>query len=533
MIKSDKKITKILIGIIVCVFACSVFTVPAEIFATGSADMANDVEQQSEEAVTTVETDAVEEPSTEQTEEMSDVRENSTDIEEQAHFEYEEQANSWRYQGGYNSTYRDGAASGGSEAPKARARAKASFTPWSEVNGEFVNDEGKVISGAIRRGIDVSEWQGDINWSQVKASGIDFAIIRCGFGKNITKYDDAKWARNVSECERLGIPYGVYFYSYADSVADAKDEAQHALRLLEGHNPEYPVYYDLEDADVAAAGKSTIIKIADTFCSTIEDNGYRAGIYANLNWWNNKLNSSSLNKYEKWVAQYYHECQYKGDYRLWQCTSSGSVPGIEGNVDIDFEFWREDSAVDVADYNVVLTSGRNVRTGPHTAFKSVGYYVTGTRLTITHKSGNWGKIKNTGRWVELLASQQMQDVEDYNIVLTSGRNIRSGPKTSCGKVGYYIAGSRLTITHRSGDWGRLKNTGRWVELLASQQMQDVKDYNIMLTSGRNIRTGPKTAFKKVGYYIKGTRLTITHRSGDWGRLKNTGRWVELLASKPI
>ena len=181
-------------------------------------------------------------------------------------------------------------------------------------------------------GIDVSHHQGVINWAEVKNSGIDFAIIRVGYGQNFTSQDDRYFERNISECERLGIPYGVYLYSYAVNVENASSEAEHVLRLIKGHNPTYGIWYDLEEDNENV----NYINIATTFCEKIKANGYnQVGIYANLEWWNKKLNDSSLDKYDKWVAQWRNSCTYNKPYKMWQYTSSGSVNGIKGNVDMD------------------------------------------------------------------------------------------------------------------------------------------------------------------------------------------------------
>lgn len=250
--------------------------------------------------------------------------------------EYEKQAESWRF--------RDGQIINQESNDLGKMRmSRAAFTPWSKVEGNFISSDGSVIVGATKKGIDVSEFQGKIDWAKVKASDVDFAVIRCGYGSDYTSQDDAQWEYNVSECERLGIPYGVYLYSYANSTAKAKSEAQHTLRLLKGHKPAYPVYYDLEDSIVSKAGRTNIINYADIYCSAIEAKGYKAGIYANLDWWNNKLNSSSLNKYDKWVAQWYKKCTYTEPYKLWQCTSDGYVPGINGRVDLNFAFGKADT----------------------------------------------------------------------------------------------------------------------------------------------------------------------------------------------
>lgn len=188
------------------------------------------------------------------------------------------------------------------------------------------------------KGIDVSTFQGDIDWQKVKDSGIKFAIIRCGYGDDLTQYDDAKWKRNADECTRLGIPFGAYLYSYAASTGEAESEAAHALRLLDGYNLSYPVYLDLEDKVVGDCSNEMIGQIANIFCTTLQSKGYNVGIYANLDWWNNRLTSSVFDNptWHKWIAQWSSACTYTDDYTMWQYTSSGSVDGISGNVDMNY-----------------------------------------------------------------------------------------------------------------------------------------------------------------------------------------------------
>ena len=226
---------------------------------------------------------------------------------------------------------------------------------WNKVNGVYVNSEGDAIPNAKLKGIDVSKWQGKIDWEKVKAAGIEFAIIRCGYGKNTTSYDDTYWEYNVSECERLGIDYGVYLYSYATTTAEAASEAQHVLRLLKGHTPTYAVYLDMEDDSTISAGNTMLGKIAKTFCDTVSASGYDVGIYANKNWWTNYLTSSVFDNtsWSKWVAQYNSTCTYTGSYDMWQCTSTGSVNGITGNVDIDFWVSADANTVETDDPDLI------------------------------------------------------------------------------------------------------------------------------------------------------------------------------------
>ena len=223
---------------------------------------------------------------------------------------------------------------------------------WRYANGELtVSDESEDAGieaystrsnsnkRPVARGIDVSEHNGTINWNAVKNSGqVDFAILRVGYGDDYSYQDDKQWARNVSECERLGIPYGVYIYSYATSWSQLNSEVSHVKRLLKGHNPSYPVYIDMEDNSTIGLGRNTLTQFAKSFCDQINSAGYTAGVYANLNWWNNYLYASQLDNYERWVAQYNSSCWYEGDYSLWQYSSSGSVPGISGNVDMNYEY---------------------------------------------------------------------------------------------------------------------------------------------------------------------------------------------------
>ena len=210
----------------------------------------------------------------------------------------------------------------------------------------------------VAKGIDVSSWQGNIDWNTVKNSGqVDFVIIRCGWGNNDSSQNDAYWLRNASECKRLGIPFGVYIYSYACNTSYAVSEADHVLAQLNaaGLSPSqvaYPIYLDLEQQSKSnnrpcgidnsnnevLLSNGDLANIAQAFCNRIASAGYNPGIYANLNWWNNYLTSSVFDNYERWVAQYNSSCWYEGNYSLWQYASDGTVPGINGYVDMNYAY---------------------------------------------------------------------------------------------------------------------------------------------------------------------------------------------------
>ena len=188
----------------------------------------------------------------------------------------------------------------------------------------------------VAKGIDVSHHQGAINWDAV-AGQIDFAVIRCGFGGNLTAQDDRQWSANVAACERLGIPYGVYLYSYAETDDEASDEAQHVLRLLQGHTPQLPVYLDLENSVISSnCSAADILRHTTIFCNTIQAAGYRAGVYANRNWWTTLLTDAAYDQWERWIAVWADQTNYNKSYQMWQYSSKGQISGISGNVDLDY-----------------------------------------------------------------------------------------------------------------------------------------------------------------------------------------------------
>lgn len=190
-------------------------------------------------------------------------------------------------------------------------------------------------------GIDVSKYQGTINWKKVKADGVDYAILRCGFGQDLTNQDDPTWKTNADACTSYGIPFGTYIYSYATTEAAAVGEAKHVLRLIKDYDMQYPVYYDMEHTTQMALSASKLGKIAKAFCDEIEKAGYKVGIYSSYNYFTNKLTDPIFDNYDRWVARYNSYCKYSKSYNMWQFTSSGTVDGISGNVDMDYTIGTE------------------------------------------------------------------------------------------------------------------------------------------------------------------------------------------------
>jgi GH25 family lysozyme M1 (1,4-beta-N-acetylmuramidase) len=188
------------------------------------------------------------------------------------------------------------------------------------------------------KGIDVSRWQGNINWEKVKAAGIKFAIIKAG-GSDDGFYTDSRWEANYKGAKANGIAVGAYYFTGPKCVTAhaGKADAKRFLKLLKGKTLEYPVYFDCEAQPVSKRSGTT--KAALAFCKELEKAGYYAGIYASTySGFENRLDDSKLKSIAHWVAQYAGKCSYRGDYGIWQYSSSGRVPGISGNVDMNYAY---------------------------------------------------------------------------------------------------------------------------------------------------------------------------------------------------
>lgn len=256
------------------------------------------------------------------------------------------------------------------------------------IDRKFYDANGNLYgTGSSKRIIDVSEFQGDINWNTIKNSGeVDGVIVRLGYGSDVGQHDK-KAARNISELNRLGIPYGVYLYSYASNYSEGVAEAKYFINLMNtyGATPTYPIYYDLENWSYTSGGitysapKSTnsYIDIVNGFMTTMNNSGYSANVYSYRSYLQGVLNTPSILQYVSWVAAYTPTLGYVNDYYTgglhgWQYTSSGSVTGISGRVDIssfyndgfiNYQAHVQDIGwmSSVSDNNVAGTSGLGLR----------------------------------------------------------------------------------------------------------------------------------------------------------------------------
>lgn len=219
---------------------------------------------------------------------------------------------------------------------------------------------GLYIPMTCKKGVDISSNNGSVDMNKIKKAGYDFVMIRCGYGDDLTYQDDSQFQQNVTKCEKAGIPWGVYIYSYALNLTEARSEVAHVKRLLKGKKPTMPVAFDMEDGDGYKQRKgmpsnSTLTKICETFMTEIAKAGYYPVLYTNLSWINHVLNNSTiLPKYDIWLAQWYTSCDYTGsNLGMWQYggeinyLESPKISGV-GTVDKNYAY---------KDYPLIIRNG--------------------------------------------------------------------------------------------------------------------------------------------------------------------------------
>ena len=255
------------------------------------------------------------------------------------------------------------------------------------------------------KGIDISKYQTNVDFTKVKAAGIDFVIIRAGYGKLISQ-KDPQFEAHYKAAKAAGLNVGAYWYSYASSVADAKTEAAVCMEAIAGKTFEYPIFFDLEEQSQFSQGKTFCSNLVTAFCTELESNGYYAGLYISRSPLQTYITTDVANKYALWIAEYASKCNYSGSYDMWQYSSTGSVNGVSGNVDCDYSYTDFPSMIKSGGYN-----GFTVEKPDKVTVKS-GWNCTSTAIRI-----NWNAVENakgyrvyrynstTKKWVKIKTIQ--------------------------------------------------------------------------------------------------------------------------------
>ena len=339
-------------------------------------------------------------------------------------------------------------------------------TSWRRINGSWYYfdsngywvDNNACETGSIK-GIDVSQWQGYIDWQAVKNDGIQFAFVRAGHGGHTL---DTCFQQNMVNANAAGIPVGVYFYSTAQNEAQAVQDAQFVIRSMKGYLVSYPVVIDLEDSSQAHLSKQQIGRIAKAYCDEIRAAGYTPMVYCNENWYRNMIDVSMVSDVEMWVARWGNTYSSDIPRDIWQSCSTGRVAGINGNVDIDFGY---------PDYTKIITP----RTEPQE-----GYVMTG---------GMWVK-DNIGWWYQLFAggypANTWQNIGGVWYWFDANGYMATGWR-QIGGTWYYLNGSGAMVT----GWQLVGNT--WYYMDGSGAMltgwQEIGGIRYYLDGSGAMRTG--------------------------------------------
>lgn len=410
---------------------------------------------------------------------------------------------------------------------------------WKKVNGVYQMPDGSAIQNVLARGIDVSRWQGEINWSQVAADDVSFVML----GTRSKGAVDPYFHRNIQQASAAGVKVGVYIYSLAVTVEMAEAEADFVLDLIHDYPVSYPVAFDMEDSTQGNLSKEELAAIANAFCKKISDSGYYPIIYANENWLKNKLDMSLMD-YPVWVARYSARPSYQNPV-MWQATSTGSVKGINGNVDIDFQFkdfsgqipantWRTINgkryyysnyakqknawAQDSSDWYYMDSEG----------LASTGWItVSGSRYYLDETTGKMqtGWRQDQGKWYYLGSSGAVKKgwIEDNGAWYYTDSNgiMQTGWLDADGKRYYMEPSGKMAVgwTNQNGKWYYLDASGA----LAKGWIQDNGSWYCSDTNGV-MQTGWLSEGGK-RYYLKGSGVMATgwrEMDGAWYYFDGSG-----------
>ena len=404
----------------------------------------------------------------------------------------------------------------------------------------------------LQNGIDVSKWQGKIDWQKVKNAGIDFAIIRIGYrAENGQLYRDGNADYNIQQAQKVGILVGVYFFSTAINSSEAIEEAQWTVSAIKGYHISYPVVYDCEgfknnDSRMYNLTAEQRTQNALSFLDTVKKSGYEGMFYGSKS---DLTNNSAFNiseieaKYKIWVAQYknppYPQSQkpdYNGSYDMWQYTNKGIVSGVEGNCDMVVSYFEKNIASPKDESTEVVTAKPpktqeellytdvseditakdkvNLRSGAGTNFDVVTLLENGTVVKRTGIGKNgWSRLEYNGQTVYAITSylttelnskpEPKPDIVDGNtftpqndsVTAKQEVNLRLSPATSGEIAGVLKNGSVLqrTATSNKG-WSRLIYEGQTVYAITSYLTTD-------LSYKPPVDDGIKTEFQAVNEQI--------------------------------
>lgn len=428
----------------------------------------------------------------------------------------------------------------------------------------------------IYYGIDVSQWQGTINWKKVKADGISFVFIRCSYTslKSFNLHTDPKFKANVTAAAAAGLKVGVYHYSGATSATEAKKEANYVLKVIKPYKSKItlPVMFDYEPgarvtANYKKTSKTTRTKYATTFCNAAKAAGYTSGVYCSTSWFPDYFNISSLSSYSNWDAHWATKNTYTGAYDFWQYSSKGKISGIGGSVDCNFWYTntkiagaptatgstvtvttpKPEAASTALTTPYVTTSSVNYRMAPGTSGTKAGTLAKGTVINLVY---GYHKTVNGEKWYKFNYNGHAYYIhEDYvdrevlqNHIAAQDLTYHASASTSAAAKGTFSDGTKVQVvqggsqTANGTQWHKVK-VGRSYYYATAKHLTPAETFMASAAKKNvNVRTKAGTNQKKATYIYTGTPVTVVNGkavavSGErWEQVKIGSKYYYILGS---
>lgn len=403
---------------------------------------------------------------------------------------------------------------------------------------------------ALPFGIDVSTHQKEIDWEKVSQSGVEFAMIRAGYGRYTAGKDqqDKYFIQNYNNAKANGLKVGVYHYSYATTVEGAKAEAEFCLNILNGRQLDLPVAFDIEDPRHSGLSQQLITDMIVAFCETIKAGGYQPMVYSYASFINNNIDYSRTSNYPIWVAHINTDkpsCEYP--YLMWQYSHTGYVPGVKGNVDLNVWYNVSDENPNIPQtpndpetpaipdpenpqetlIGECTGNNVNVRTGPSTSYSRITMVNKGTQFDILGSQNGWYNIRLQNGTIGWMIGDYVKvfdgsdNGQDETIAQCTGDyvNIRTGPGTSYKRITMINRGVKFTVLGSQNGWYNVKLQNGTVGWIIGDY---VKSVNISSTTeGQctgnkvNIRSGPGTGNRQITRINKGDKFIILGSKSGW------------------
>ena len=324
------------------------------------------------------------------------------------------------------------------------------------------------------KGIDISKHNGTVDFNKIKNDGVKFVIIRGGYG-SLEKQKDVKFEEYYKKAKEVGLPLGVYWYSYAVNTYEAKAEAEMCLQVIRGKQFEYPIYFDLEERSAFDTGKTNCSEMVKIFCNTLEKSGYFAGLYMSRSYLQNYITDEVRRRYALWIAEYNSSCNYDGNYGMWQYSSTGQVSGVKGNCDMDRCYIDYPSIIVNGGYNgyrgVNSVSKPIYKVGDSVVFSSCYKKSTdGENNAIRLHSKEFGDKYKTATIVKVLT-----DGCRNPYLLSDGYYVNNGDIRACKSTSFYpkYSGKSVSIVDALESLG-IDSSYEYREKIA--KANGIKDY---------------------------------------------------------